>query len=65
MQGQMDRPDDFDRVAAKDALAIYLLANRNTEDPESEDTAQLIRGLVAHRSCRGRVRVVVELLRPQ
>ncbi|CAI5484972.1 unnamed protein product, partial [Closterium sp. Yama58-4] len=65
MQGQMDRPDDFDRVAARDALAIYLLANRSAEDPESEDTAQLIRGLVAHRSCRGRVRVVVELLRPQ
>ena len=36
-----------------------------SQDPDASDTEQLIRGLLAHRSCGPHVRVIVELLRPR
>jgi hypothetical protein len=35
------------------------------QDPDAEDAAQIVRTLAVHRHCGSKVRVIVELLKPE
>jgi len=65
IQGTPVKDSDLDRVSAKVASAVYLLADSQAKDPEAEDAAQIVRTLAVHRHCGSKVRVVVELLQPE
>ncbi|KAH8975770.1 hypothetical protein BDL97_01G177000 [Sphagnum fallax] len=65
IQGTPVKDSDLDRVSAKVASAFYLLADQEAKDPDAEDAAQIVRTLAVHRHCGSKVRVIVELLKPE
>ncbi|XP_024382523.1 uncharacterized protein [Physcomitrium patens] len=65
IQGTPIKDSDLDRVSAKVASAVYLLADAQAKDPAAEDAAQIVRTLAVHRHCGSKVRVIVELLQPE
>jgi potassium large conductance calcium-activated channel subfamily M alpha protein 1 len=46
-------------------LQTLLIPPRVTQDPDAEDAAQIVRTLAVHRHCGSKVRVIVELLKPE
>ncbi|GLJ07331.1 hypothetical protein SUGI_0064550 [Cryptomeria japonica] len=56
---------DLDRVSAKMASAVFLMADRQAVNADAEDAAQFVRTLSVHRHCGTGVRVIVEMLKPE
>ncbi|KAH9312112.1 hypothetical protein KI387_027147, partial [Taxus chinensis] len=56
---------DLNRVSAKMASAVFLMADRQAVNPDAEDAAQFVRTLSVHRHCGTGVRVIVEMLKPE
>lgn len=65
IEGTPLKESDLDRVGAKVASAVFLMADRQAVNPDAEDAAQFVRTLTVHRHCGPRVRVIVEMLKPE
>ncbi|XP_024521187.1 calcium-activated potassium channel subunit alpha-1-like isoform X1 [Selaginella moellendorffii] len=63
-EGCPSQTSDLDRISADKASAFFLLADKETLDPRTEDHTQIFRALAVSRYCKGRVRIVVEVLDP-
>ncbi|XP_057842888.2 uncharacterized protein LOC131052279 isoform X1 [Cryptomeria japonica] len=55
---------DLDRVSAKMASAVFLMADQQAVNADAEDAAQFVRTLSVHRHCGTGVRVIVEMFKP-
>jgi potassium large conductance calcium-activated channel subfamily M alpha protein 1 len=64
MEGSPVHQSDLERVCASHAAAIFLLANKQTNDTKVEDAAQIVRALAVNRHCGNKVRIIVEVLEP-
>lgn len=65
IEGTPLKESDLDRVGAKVASAVFLMADRQAVNPDAEDAAQFVRTLTVHRHCGPKVRVIVEMLKPE
>lgn len=65
IEGTPLKESDLDRVGAKVASAVFLFADRQAVNPDAEDAVQFVRTLTVHRHCGPRVRVIVEMLKPE
>ncbi|XP_024516267.1 calcium-activated potassium channel subunit alpha-1-like isoform X2 [Selaginella moellendorffii] len=65
IEGTPIKESDLDRVCATFATAVFLLADEHAKDFDAEDAAQITRTLSVHRHCGSKVRVIVELLKPE
>ncbi|GBG62819.1 hypothetical protein CBR_g32402 [Chara braunii] len=65
IEGSPLKESDLDRVSAKEATAVYLLANKFSQDYSLEDYGQMARALSVHQYCGPSVRVLVELVNPE
>eukprot|EP01018_Ginkgo_biloba_P025839 Gb_05212 [translate_table: standard] len=65
IEGTPLKEPDLDRISAKVASAFFLMADRHALNPDAEDAAQFVRTLSVHRHCGSRVRVIVEMLKPE
>ncbi|KAH8960407.1 hypothetical protein BDL97_06G130900 [Sphagnum fallax] len=59
MEGSPVHQSDLERVCASHAAAIFLLANKQTNDTKVEDAAQIVRALAVNRHCGNKVAAFV------
>lgn len=65
IEGTPLKDSDLERVSANLASAFFLMADHLAQDPDAEDSAQILRTLSVHRYCGSNVRVIVEMLKPE
>eukprot|EP00249_Psilotum_nudum_P022094 c28369_g1_i3 orf=497-4030(-) len=65
IEGEPLKECDLERVGARNASAFFLLADKRAKDADAEDAAQIMRTLWVHRYCGSKVRIIVEMLKPE
>ncbi|MCO5551651.1 hypothetical protein L7F22_005155 [Adiantum nelumboides] len=65
IEGTPLKDSDLERVSANAASAFFLMADHLAQDPDAEDAMQIMRSLSVHRFCGSKVRLIVEMLKPE
>ncbi|KAI5056590.1 hypothetical protein GOP47_0028408, partial [Adiantum capillus-veneris] len=65
IEGTPLKDSDLERVSANVASAFFLMADHLAQDPDAEDAMQIMRSLSVHRFCGSKVRLIVEMLKPE